>query len=59
VLSPARVRRTRIILLAEIAVAVVLALVLHPFFLVALLLPVAELLTKPSDQRAQILGLKS
>jgi len=59
VLSPERVRRTRIILLIEAVAAVVLGIVLHPLLFVFLLLPVAELLVKPSDQRAQILGLKS
>ena len=58
-LSPERVRRTRIILLAEVVIAIVLALALHPLLLVFLLLPVAELLVKPSAQRAQILGLRS
>jgi hypothetical protein len=59
VLSPERVRRTRIILLLEVALAVILGVVLHPLLFVFLLLPVAELLVKPSSQRAQILGLKS
>ena len=56
-LSASRVRRTRIILLVEVALAVLLGVALHPFALVFLLLPVLELVAKPPSQRRQVLGL--
>ena len=55
-LSPSRVRRTRIILLIEVVVAIVLGLLLHPLLFAFLLLPVAELAVKPATQSRQILG---
>ena len=58
-LSANRVRRTRIILVAELVIAIVLGVVLHPLLFVFLLLPVAELAVKPATQRKQILGLRS
>ena len=58
-LSASRVRRTRIILIIEVAVAVIVGVVVHPILFVLLLLPIAELAVKPSSQRKQILGLPS
>ena len=58
-LSADRVRRTRIILLAEVLFAVVLGALLHPLLFAFLLLPVAELAVKPAAQRKQLLGLRS
>ena len=56
-LSADRVRRTRMILLAELVVAIVLGVFLHPLLFAFVLLPVAELVVKPAPQRKQILGL--
>ncbi|MEA3055372.1 MAG: hypothetical protein QOD30_804 [Actinomycetota bacterium] len=58
-MSAARVRRTRMILLIELAVALVLGVFLHPLLFAFLLLPVAELAVKPAAQRKQILGLRA
>jgi hypothetical protein len=56
-LSPSRIKRTRIILLAEVVFAVVLGVLVHPLLFAFLLLPIAELAVKPAAQRQQILGL--
>jgi hypothetical protein len=47
------------ILLIELAVALVLGVFLHPLLFAFLLLPVAELAVKPAAQRKQILGLRA
>jgi hypothetical protein len=57
-LSAARLRRTRLILVGELVIAVVLGVLVHPILFVLLLLPVAELAVKPASQRKQILGLR-
>ncbi|MEN3272966.1 MAG: hypothetical protein V7636_1727 [Actinomycetota bacterium] len=58
-LSADRLRRTRIILVAEALFAIVLGALVHPLLFAFLLLPVAELAVKPASQRKQILGLPS
>ena len=58
-LSASRVRRVRLILLAEAAIAVVLGVVVHQLLFAFLFLPVLELVVKPATQRRQILGLRS
>jgi hypothetical protein len=58
-LSPSRIRRTRVILLVEVVVAIALGVLLHPLLFAFLLLPIAELAVKPAAQRQQILGLAS
>ena len=55
-LSADRVRRVRLILVAEVVVAIVLGVLVHPFLFAFLLLPVIELVVKPANQRRQILG---
>jgi hypothetical protein len=47
------------ILLAELAIAVILGVLLHPLLFAFVLLPVLELAVKPAAQRKQILGLRS
>jgi hypothetical protein len=57
-LPASRVRRTRIILLAELVVAIVLGVVVHPLLFDFVLVPVAELAVKPASMRKQLLGLR-
>jgi hypothetical protein len=58
-LSTERVRRVRLILVAEVVVAIVLGVLVHPALFAFLLLPVLEIVVKPAPQRRQILGLGS
>ena len=57
-LSAHRVRRIRVIVLTEVVAALLLGVLLTPLLFAFLLLPIAELVTKPAAQRRQILGLR-